>query len=85
MLHPNLCTIICLPDRFCALDIRPPFLGSLLSMKDSGGTDDLDSCNKSGTEEKTSDHEVRPVKKMAPKFPRLRIHPRIQRFSNVKK
>jgi hypothetical protein len=49
----------CLPDRFCALNIRPPFLGNLLFMKDSGGTDDLASGNESGTEEKTSDHEVR--------------------------
>ena len=37
-------------------------------MKDSGSTDDLASGNESGTEEKTSDHKVRPVKKMAPKF-----------------
>ena len=49
----------CLPDGFCALDIRPPFLWNLLFMKGSGGTDDLASGNESGTEEKTSDHGVR--------------------------
>jgi len=34
-------------------------------MKDSGGTDDLTSGNESGTEEKTSDHEVRAGEKDA--------------------